>query len=176
MSLLLREKLAISSIFPLQKGGSRTPSNSKYLLSNSIGVLGVSASLSAILETSRQCRNNKTRTPTRTVFFFFPIKEDEDDGDEAELSCPTLRGGDVRRRWTSWSAANHAGEKWCNARARVPASGPLSPGPRMRAPAEEERFPKHYTDLHAPVQTNKGCCNESIICYFLLDSRLLLNN
>lgn len=50
MSLLLREKLEISSIFPLQKGGSRTPSNSKYLLSNSIGVLGVSASLSAIVQ------------------------------------------------------------------------------------------------------------------------------
>lgn len=49
MSLPLREKSAISSIFPLQKGGSRTPSNSKYLLSNSMGVLGVSASLSAIV-------------------------------------------------------------------------------------------------------------------------------
>lgn len=142
MSLLLREKLAISSIFPLQKGGSRTPSNSKYLLSNSIGVLGVSASLSAILETSRQCKNNKTRTPTRTVFCFlgvFLIK-DEGDGDEGDLICPSLRDAEARRRWTSWPAANRAGEKWCNARARVPASGPPSPGPRMRAPAEERLY------------------------------------
>lgn len=69
MSLLLSEKLAISSIFPLQKGGSRTPSNSKYLLSNSIGVLGVSASLSAILETSRQRKDKRTRTATRTAWY-----------------------------------------------------------------------------------------------------------
>lgn len=48
MSLLLKEKLAISSILPLQNGGSRTPWYSKYLLSYSIGVLGVSTSLSAI--------------------------------------------------------------------------------------------------------------------------------
>lgn len=48
-SLSLTGKLAISSIFPRQKGGSRTPLYSKYLLSNSPGVLGVSASLSAIL-------------------------------------------------------------------------------------------------------------------------------
>lgn len=78
MSLLLREKLAISSIFPLQKGGSRTPSNSKYLLSNSIGVLGVSASLSAILEMSRQ--RKKEKTPTRTVWCG-GVKDGGDGGD-----------------------------------------------------------------------------------------------
>lgn len=76
MSLLLREKLAISSILPLQKGGSRTPSNSKYLLSNSIGVLGVSASLSAILETSCQRKKRKTRPPAWILRFsaFYRIK------------------------------------------------------------------------------------------------------
>lgn len=41
--------MAISSIFPLQKGGKRMPSNSKYLLSYSIGVLGVLTSPSAIV-------------------------------------------------------------------------------------------------------------------------------
>ncbi|MEQ2193800.1 hypothetical protein XENOCAPTIV_014396 [Xenoophorus captivus] len=76
MSLLLREKLEISSIFPLQKGGSRTPSNSKYLLSNSIGVLGVSASLSAILDTLRQCKVDNTRSPTQTASV---RKRDEDE-------------------------------------------------------------------------------------------------
>ncbi len=90
MSLLLREKLAISSIFPLQKGGSRTPSNSKYLLSNSIGVLGVSASLSAILEVSRQRKRKKT--PTRTGCFSGIKDEDDDGGDEVDLKrrCRSL--------------------------------------------------------------------------------------
>lgn len=44
----------ISSIFPRQKGGRRTPLYSKYLLSNSPGVLGVSHSLSAILRRGDQ--------------------------------------------------------------------------------------------------------------------------
>lgn len=72
-------------------------------------------------------------------FLFFLIK-DEGDGDEGDLICPSLRDAEARRRWTSWPAANRAGEKWCNARARVPASGPPSPGPRMRAPAEERLY------------------------------------
>lgn len=94
MSLLLREKLAISSIFPLQKGGSRTPSNSKYLLSNSIGVLGVSASLSAILDTSRQFKKDKTSTPAPTVCLsvcsFVLITDEVDDGDDAVSSFPSV--------------------------------------------------------------------------------------
>lgn len=73
------------------------------------------------------------------VFCFFLIK-DEGDGDEGDLICPSLRDAEARRRRTSWPAANRAGEKWCNARARVPASGPPSPGPRMRAPAEERLY------------------------------------
>lgn len=173
MSLLLSEKLAISSIFPRQKGGSRTPSNSKYLLSNSIGVLGVSASLSAILETSRQCNDNKTRTPTRTVFCFGFFLEGEDDGDEADLMCPSLRDAEAGRRWTSRPTANQAGEKWCNARARLPASGPLSPG-WMRTPAKEKRFQIHFkpTDLlqreRLPQAYNNIPCSSGFIGHFIL--------
>lgn len=58
-SLSLTGKLAISSILPRQKGGSRTPLYSKYLLSNSPGVLGVSASLSAILSPVRRASGGR---------------------------------------------------------------------------------------------------------------------
>lgn len=90
MSLLLREKLAISSIFPLQKGGSRTPSNSKYLLSNSIGVLGVSASLSAIVQTSRQCKKKKAHTEANC---FIEIKDEGDDSVAIDLKQPCFASG-----------------------------------------------------------------------------------
>lgn len=138
MSLLLREKLAISSIFPLQKGGSRTPSYSKYLLSNSIGVLGVSASLSAIVEDwpavlGRRDEHTNKRTQTGQWMW-----------DEAVFEKPLLRV--LRGGRTSGPAANRAGEKWCNARSRVAASGPPMPRGCTR---ETTVGGCSHTDLHA---------------------------
>lgn len=168
MSLLLREKLAISSIFPLQKGGSRTPSNSKYLLSNSIGVLGVSASLSAIVETSRQCRKKKTRTPTWTA-----------------LCTCGLMYLKVRRWWPWWGClkqrcfasgccgsrrraeelTNGATEKWCNTRAWEPASGPLSRLEDARALQKQTRS----TDKRELLGYEAGD-DDCMLCWYSMTS------
>lgn len=145
MSLLLSEKLAISSIFPLQKGGSLSPSNSKYLLSNSIGVLGVSASFSAMIETSRQRRTRKHAQPHEpfhkyTIQIGFGSLLWSDCLFETPLSvtvgCWALMVHGRRRRWPT---ANQAAEKWCNARARLPASVPNSQGARTAERAHSNR-------------------------------------
>lgn len=49
---------------------------------------------------------------------------------------------DAQRGRTSWARANHAGEKWCNARARGSASGPLFT--RVRGCARGGRILLHY--------------------------------
>lgn len=179
MSLLLREKLAISSIFPLQKGGSRTPSNSKYLLSNSIGVLGVSASLSAISsKTSRQCKKKKRRTPTRTLCLFmcvlfywirgrFAARSLRD----AQAPAGEMLAGTAGGR-TTWPTANQAVEKWCNARAHASPSirTTLARARALRGHAEGRRLPHTW---HRPTscraELTYGCCDNPITpCVIIL--------
>ncbi len=104
MSLLLNEKLAISSILPLQKGGSRTPWYSKYLLSYSIGVLGVSTSLSAIL-------SNDYNTKGLKGLIFKKIWGEEDAFDIQQPPIVWQRRAALRAPWPS---ANQEEERWCN--------------------------------------------------------------
>lgn len=104
MSLLLNEKLAISSILPLQKGGSRTPWYSKYLLSYSIGVLGVSTSLSAIVLNGYNTKGFKG-------LIFKKIWGEEDAFDIQQPLIVWQRRAALRAPCTS---ANQVEERWCN--------------------------------------------------------------
>ena len=137
MSLLRKEKPAISSILPLQNGGSRTPSNSKYLLSNSIGVLGVSASLSAIVDTSRQGQNSNCARWRELLLSFCQVKLLIKSARRIIVSFFFFFSCVAPWYWSSLQkrvTANQPGEKWRNAR------GPPHQDQSVRAPVKEGRY------------------------------------